>query len=603
MSYEIEAAKKDVEINVVVKVGSEYYSIKQVDSGLVIEDDNICVDVPNVNGTSVDIRDTTTPIGTFSFQLQEDNDLPVISSRIMLDGSQWLGKEVTAYVGFITGTFDFSQYLEVARTNITGVTKIRNGYSITSREAASLIDVEAYNLNDISTVSILAGSTTVDITDASAWPSTGTIEIEGEFCAYTSKVGNTLSGLARAQFGSTAIEHDLGAKIYLVTIKVSINPIDFLLQMILSKNGDLVNEGTYDLIPFGPGLDSNLVDIASFESIRDNFFSTELHTYLVFNKPSLLKLLEDTVLSATNTRLISNNGKIGLTLLDQINLNDDIPVIDESTIIGTPTWGLTVDKIINAVEVFYNYNYITKKYETKETFKDLDSIALYGEKKALSLELIGVTGALDGNSIATDRAGRLLSRLSTARGKIDLTAQIDTSIHSIGAAVQLLHRFLPQQGGTLGFSDRLEVMSRDLDFKSATVKFKLEFTSYTGIRIAFIAPSPKITALDNQKTFTVNDASLLRVGYVMQLFQDGPLDLESNPTEGSYLPDLPNVIESIVGNIVTMRDDFISTLALGLWFKFADYDNVNELQRARFAFVGQNAGFFFDGSKTYQVVF
>jgi hypothetical protein len=603
MSYEIEALKKDVEINVVVKIDGEYYSIKQVDSGLIIEDENICVDVPNVNGTSVDIRDTTTPIGTFSFQLQENNDLPVISSKIMLDGSQWLGKEVTAYVGFITGSFDFSQYLEVARTNITGVVKIRNGYSITSREAASLLDVEAYNLNDISTVSILAGSTTVDIVNASAWPSTGIIEIEGEFCAYTSILGNTLTGLVRGQFGSTAIEHDLGAKIYIVTLIEEINPIDFLLQMILSKNGDLVNEGTYDLIPFGPGLDSNLVDIASFESVRDNSFSTELHTYLIYNQSSLLKLLESTALAATNTRLIPNNGKISLTLLDQINLNEDIPIIDESTIIGTPTWGLSADKIINVIEVFYDYNYITKKYETKEIFKDLDSTALYGEKRALSLELIGVTGTLDGNSIATDRAGRLLSRLSTARGKIDLTAQINTSIYPVGTNVQLLHRFLPQQGGTLGFSDRLEIMSRDLDFKQATVKLRLEFTSYTGIRIAFIAPSPKITALTNQKTFTVTDASLLRDGYTMRLFQDGPLDIDSNPTAGDYLPDSVNVIESIVGNVVNMRDEFTSPLTLGLWFKFADYDNASELQKARYAFVGQNTGLFNDGSKTYQIVF
>jgi hypothetical protein len=146
-------------------------------------------------------------------------------------------------------------------------------------------------------------------------------------------------------------------------------------------------------------------------------------------------------------------------------------------------------------------------------------------------------------------------------------------------------------------------MSRDLDLKNGRVKLRLEFTSYTGIRIAFIAPSPKITDITDQKTFTVNDASLLRVGYVMRLFEDGPLDIDLNPTEGSYLPDLPNVIESIVGNIVTMRDAFTTTLSVGLWFKFADYDNVSAEQKARYAFVGPNTGFFVDGSKTYQIVF
>ena len=603
MSYETEALEKDIELNVVIKIGTLYFATKQVDSGLIIPDDHICVDQPNVSGTSVDIRDISTPIGSLSFQLQENNDISIITNLIMADPSQWLGKEVIAYAGFITGTFDFSSYLEISRTNINAVTKIRNGYSITSRESASLLDVEAYNLNDTSTVSILSGSTTLDINDASAWPASGVFEIEGEFIAYTSIVGNTLTGLVRGLYSSPAQDHDLGAKVFLVTIVTPVNPIDFLLQTILSKNGDLLNEPTYDVLPYGPGLDSTLIDIASFEQIRDDVFPTEEHSYFIYNQESLLKFLEEGPLTATNTRLVTNNGMISLTLLDQINLNEEMPIIDEGTIIGTPTWGLTADKIVNVYNVFYDYNLATEKYETKEVFKDLDSIALYGEKKALSLELIGVTGTLDGNAIAADRAGRLLSRLSTARGKISLTAQIDTSIYPVGTNIQLLHRFLPQQGGSLGFSDRLEIMSRDIDLKAGTVKLNLEFTSYTGIRIAFIAPSPKITAITNQKTFTVNDASLLKAGYVMQLFEDGPLDIDLNPTIGSYLPDSPNVIESILGNVVTMRDNFVTTLTIGLWFKFADYDHVSELQKARYAFVGPNSGTFTDGSKTYQVIF
>lgn len=603
MSYEIEAAKKDLEINVVVKVGSLYFSTKQVDSGLIIPDDYICVDQPQVSGTTVDIRSISTPVGTFSFQLQESNDNPVITNLIMLDASQWLGKEIVAYVGFITGSFDFADYLEVARTTIAGVTKIRNGYSITSRETTSLLDVEAFNLNDTTTISILAASTTVDINDASDWPASGMIEMEGEFIAYISITGNTLNGLVRGQLGSSAADHSIGTRVNLVTIVTGVNPIDFLLQAILSGDGDGTNEPTYDVLAYGPKINPALVDITSFEDIRDNFFPTEQHDYYIYNNDSLLKFLEDSALVATNTRLVTDEGKIYLTLLDQINLEDTMPIIDENTIVGTPTWGLTMDKIVNVVEVYYDYNLATGKYETKEVFKDLDSIALYGEKKALSLELLGVTGLLDGASIATDRAGRLLSRLSTARGKIDFTAQLDASIYPVGTNVQLIHRFLPQQGGTLGFSDRLEIMSRDLDLKNGRVRLRLEFTSYTGIRIAFIAPSPKITAVTDQKTFTVNDGSLLRKGYVMVLFEDGPLDINSNPTAGSYLPDAVNVIESVVGNVVTMRDAFTSPLTVGLWLKFADYDNASEEQKARYAFVGPNSGFFTDGSKNYQVIF
>jgi len=603
MSYEVEALKKDLEVNVVVKVGTDYFAYKLPDSGLSIPESHLCLDEPNVNGFSVDIRQISTPIGTFSFQLQENNDEPVISSIIMADPAQWLNKEVIAYAGFITGDYDFSDYKEIARTIIHGVTKLRNGYSITSREATSLLEVQAFNLNDTLAVSILAGSTTLDIFDASTWPSTGLMEVGGEFIAYTTKTGNTLGGLVRAQLGSTAAAHEVGTPVYFVTVVEDVNPIDFLLQAILSGDGDGSNEATYDVLPFGPKIASSLVDIASFEQIRDEFFTDELHTYYIYNNDSLLRFLEQSALVATNTRLIIDGGVISLTLLDQADFEAEFPIIDESTIVGTPTWSLGMDKIINVVEVFYDYNQASRRYESKQTFRDLDSIALYGEKRALKLELLGVTSGNDGSAIANERAQRLLGRLSTARGRVEFTAQLDASIYPVGTNVQIIHRYLPQQGGTLGFSDRLEIMSRDLDLKNARVRLRLEFTSYTGIRIAFIAPSPRIASITDQRTFTLDDASLLRVGYVMKLFKDGPLDGDGNPTPGSYLPDGPNVIESIVGNTVTMRDAFSSTLQADLWLKFADYDSASEEQKARYAFIGPNTGLFTDGSKTYQVIF
>ena len=104
------------------------------------------------------------------------------------------------------------------------------------------------------------------------------------------------------------------------------------------------------------------------------------------------------------------------------------------------------------------------------------------------------------------------------------------------------------------------------------------------------------------KTIEVDNAECLKVGFTIRLFKDGP-EVMGNPTAGSYLPDDVNIIESIVGNTVTFTNDFISVLGTDIVLKMADYDLASEEQKARYAFIGENAGFFNDGSKSYQIIF
>ena len=375
-----------------------------------------------------------------------------------------------------------------------------------------------------------------------------------------------------------------------------------MLQVMLSDQGDNTNDPTYDVLNGGLGISPDDVDITTFEEIRDEFFVGEQHDYYVYDNSSMLKFLERTALTATNTRLITINGKISLALLDQVDFEEEIPILDESSIKGTPTWSLDENKVVNRIEVSYDFNLATQKYESLTVFEDAESITNFGLKKPLKLKFEGVTSALNGGAIVSDRANRLLGRLSTARGSITVSSHFDASTLDIGGNVQLVHRFLPQQGGTLGFSDRLEIMSRSIDLKKAIVKTKLDFTSYTGIRIAFIAPSPRITNVISSKSVEVDNAECLKVGYLIKLFKDGPI-VDGDPTIGSYLPDDINIIESIVGNVVNFTSDFVSVLGTDIVLKMADYDEANEEQKARYAFIGDNSGFFNDGSKSYQIIF
>lgn len=594
---------KTVELNVVVLIGTDYYAIKAPDSGLSITSEYLQVKKPRLNGVTVDIRNSNTPIGTFSFQLMEF-EYNKTSSKIMVDTTNFLDKTCIVYLGHITGSFDFSDYIEVARTKITNVTKISNGYSIKSKEVAHLIDKPALNEESISKTALLATSTSVTLEDSSGFPSTGTIRIDSEFMTYSANDTGTgiLSGLSRGVKGSDATTHDVGAEVYLVTEITAINPLDILLQMLISDTGDGSKHATYDVLSGGLAIPVADIDIAGIEAIRDEHFLGEQHSLDIWGQDSILKYLEKFLLPSTNLRFITVNGKISLSLLDQVDFAEETPIINGSAIVGTPTWTLTSDKIVNVVEVLYDYNFATGKYETSNKFTDSDSITTFGEKKKLVVKMPSVKTSLNGAAIATDRASRLLGRLSTARGKIDLTAHFDKSNIVVGSNVQIVHKDLPQQGGSLGLSDQLEIMSRSIDIDRGTVKYALEFTSYTGIRIPFIGPSPKITAVTDQKTFTVDDASCLKEGYPILLFEDGPL-VDGDPTAGSYLPDGLNVIQSIVGNIITMEDSFTTTLEIDFWIKLPDYNDAIEEQRARYAFIGENTGFFFDGSKSYQIIY
>lgn len=607
MSYDDELTKT-LCTNVVIDIDGVFYGMYEPDSGLTITEEYLQVKTPRINGVTVDVRKTNSPIGTFSFKLMEYN-FNETSTKIMLDDTQLLEKDCIVYSGHRTGSFDFADYIELARTKITAVTKIANGYSIITKEVSNLIAQPALNRADILTTFILEASTTLSITDASEWPNAGILKVENEFINYTGKDidGVTLTGLTRGLslggYPSTAVEHEVGAEVLQVTSLESVNPVDMILQILLSKDGDLSNHGTYDVLENGLGIAPDNVDIAALEATRDENFTGELHSLYIFGADNMVKYLEKFLLPATGLRFIPLNGKIAVSLLDEVNFDEEVVIIDESSIVGTPTWGLTSDKLVNVIEVKYDYDFSKATYKTISTFRDADSIATFGEKKTLKINMPSIRSTLSGEALAAEKAGRLLGRLAAARGKVNLTCHFDKSNLAIGSNVQVVHRFLPQQGGTLGFSDQLEIMSKSIDLTKSTVKYKLEFTSYTGIRIPFIGPSPQVTSIVDQKTFVVTDAACLTEGDKLLLFRDGALDIEGDPTAGDYLPDGIRTIELIDGNEVTIDLDFVTPLVLGDWIKLPDYDEATLDQKTKYAFIGENTGFFNDGSKSYQIIF
>lgn len=518
---QIELNTKTFDTNTVIKIGDDFYAEKQVDSGLVIDAEKLVVDRPKINGVKIDIRKVTTPIGTASFILKDDI-LETTTIEIMKDETLFLEKDVIIFLGVIKGPsdpFDFSDYAEVSRTTLTSLKKVRNGYSVKSKQITHKLNQPALNFEQGLTTSLIPASLSLDIVDATNAPFTsGLIFVENEIMSFNGISGNTLQNLVRGIRQTDASEHSVGEAVQFMTEFDDVNPMTVLLQIMLSDTGDLSNHGVYDVLNGGLGMSPDEVDIATFEALATTEYLGEELDLLTFGEAKILKFMEDEVLSMAIARLISVNGKVSITVLDQVDNAEEVPEINEDAIIGTPTWGISSDKIVNRIIVFYDFNYGTGIYETQKTFNSEESQATFEVIKTLKLKWKGVTTNLDGAAIAQNRAGRFLERLQTARGTVKLKAHIDAAQTPVGENATIAHRYLPQEGAKLGMSQQMEAQSQTIDLSSAVTTMVFDYTSYSGIRAAFIGPSPKITSVTSQKIVEVDNASCLRVDYPMKLF-------------------------------------------------------------------------------------
>lgn len=592
MSFQTEADKDDLEVNIVLLIEGVYYGSKQPDSGLVIDSENLIVDKFKVNGVNIDVRRVSTPIGSVNFQFLDEDEY--ITKKIMLDDNNFLEKEVQAFIGHVNANYDFADYVNVSNTNIKTVVKIANGYSFTSKEVTSLLSNEALNISNILSIDISDLSLSLDLEDVTGFSNSGMLNISGEYISYNGITDSTLENLIRGELGSNAIDHATGSTVYQVTPILGVNPITIMLQIMLSKDGDLLNDPTYDVLANGLGLASSQINISNFEDIRDTNFLTDTFDLYAFNMPDALKFLEKELLQATNTRLYTSNGLISLAVLDQVDIKTSAFELNEDKILRTPTWKLGSDKIVNHIVIKWDYDEGTRQYKQSSSFKDDDSITFFGLKKALTYSFKGIKQSTGGSAFVESMGSRLLNRLSSARGAITLEATLGSFGLNVGDSVLVTHRYLPKQGAGLGISDQLEVMSRSIDLESATLKFKLEYTSFTGLRVPFIAASPKISSVIDQKTFEVPDGSCYGPGHALSLWSDDTM---------GYYPDAVNFIEEINGNIITMVNNFSTLLTTDIRLKMSDYLSTITDQQNRNAFIGNNGANFEDDTKSYSILF
>lgn len=578
--------------NIVVRLLGEYFSIRQPDRGLVVDDDkNGLVATVTVNPTAIDPFRATTTISNYSLRLLDKFE--AITVLFDANPQYFQGELVEIWLGRVGVGMDFADYLQLPDTFVAKVSKQDASYTFTTREQRDRLSTGAFNTQGKLGVSIFAATTVITLQSTASFPTFGLMKVDDEIISWTGISGNNLTGCIRGEEGSVPADHDLGAIAYLVEA-VEENPVTLLLQLLISSGGG----GPYDVLSDGASIDQAMIDIAQIEGIRDTFFSSRTFRFLIYGLDSLKQFIEDEVLFPLGIRLRANsNGLIGLALLDRTEFVIDVPILDHDEITKAPDYDIDDTKINNQLRIQWDYDDATGLYKRVSEFSDSDSIAEFGEKDWFEMNFKGIREDLDGEDVVNDIQLLFFGRFSFPKPNIQANTHISSSYLQLGDHPDLLTTRLPNSDGELNFGDSLEVISRALNLATGDVRFQLAFTSFTGVRQCYIAPSDIVQSFSDQKTVTfgAGRGDLYRAGWFMRLYD------ESIPEYASLQI---NEIASVVGDVVTFVNNWTTPLiALTHRIKFADYDDVTAQQK-RFCFMSSvGGGDFPDGGHTYRINF
>ena len=582
MTFENELNKNDYILNLEIKIG-EYTFLRFLPDLNYTPDDKTYVLLSDVsiNPSTIDVTQVKTTLTSINFTLLDKNG--EISSILGVVENSLLGNEVILKQGFINNEFSYNDYKEISRGVLRSVNKVDNNYKFIARELTSRLSENIFQKSNELNEELLENDSIIILKDSSIFPQSGIVKIDDEFIYYDNNDQvQTLSTLTRGFLGSTvSSKHENDLPVFKVDV-IEENPINILLQMSLSGG----NEGSsFDVLNEGLGLSENIFNMTEIIELRDKSFSSDVYRFELWDLGNALKFFEKEILEATNTRFINKDGKISIVELDQIKAGEVFPEINENTIIGQPSWDKSADRIYNEIIINYNYSASQNKFTRIETLIDQESIDTYLQKRTISFSFKGIKSDLNGLQIVKTRAKKLLERLATPQTRVSVKTFFKNSIYNIGEILNIVHRNIPQSGGGLGFNSSMEVLSKGVDYTSATVKFNLQFTSSFNHRFALIAPSPLIYNILDRKTFDVPRPECYAVGYVVQIKNE------------------IKTIEKIEGNKITLASEFSFDLTENDRLKFTDYDLTSDAQKARYIFISPTDQNFPSGEKYYSIIF
>lgn len=616
MSYVSELSTKQFVGNVVIKFLDTYFSIRQPDSGLVIPKPfDRCISSLTLNPTQIDIRRISTTIASYSFKIL-DRDFR-ITNLVRGDAASLINQEVDIWIGRIGVSMPFSDYFKLPVTRIKKIDHSDNSYSFSTTEQTERIARPIYSAVSALAVDILPATTTITMRDSiESFPNSGHLKIEDEFMSYSGKNITTkqFTGVVRGEYGSTPAAHEMNTEATLAE-RVVDNPVNILLKILTSGSGS----GAYDVLKDGLAISPSLIDLTTIEDLRDDFFHSVEYSLILNDIEDALKFIENEILLPNNLRFnYSTSSKLSLVMLNRSTFIEEDQEMDEDTISSYPKWSVDGNRVVNRIEVQWDYDETTNQFLRLSTSQDDDSINDYGESPVLKYSFKGIKEDLDGEELIDRFMVRLLARLAFPTPEISFKTQIDKSLFTIGDKARILSSQIPSPEGTLEFANELEIVSRAINFQTGDVQFKLAYTSFTNIRSCFIAPSDLIMSVisQNEVELAAGRGDQWGIGWKVRLWDD---------TNKIYTDDQVNTIESITDDTITFVDDWETDLGGAILeeggggllteagetlgqegpvfrLKFANYDEVIESQK-RYCFISNMGNDFADGKPTYKITY
>lgn len=592
-AYETELkTNKTFKGNVIIRFKGIYFSIHTPDSGLTIEPAyRGLVQSLVINPTTVDIRRVSTTIASYSFTLIDRN--LAISRLTKADARELISEEVEIWVGRVGVGMAFADYYKLPNTRIKAVSRPLNSYTFRTVEETDRMNRPIYDKKVLLAGDILAGTTVFTAkSDISAFPSSGFLRVGKEFVSYAAKDMGTkqFRNIVRGEFGTTPAGVEENAEIVLME-RVAGNPLDTLLKILTSGSGS----GAYDVLSSGLAIDPALIDVAAIEALRDDSFLGKVFDFRLYDVENALKFIESEILAPCNLRFTrTRDAKLTVAQLDRSYFVEDIDLINEDTITQQPQWTVDEDRIVNQIEVSWDYDNATQEFKRKQLFTDSVSVAAYGEKTPLRFEFSAVRDLFDGEAFVTDFVEALFYRLSQPLAEVQLRTQIDKSLLNIADQTRVESGQMPDADGALNFATEMEVVQQAINYQTGDCSLRLAFTSFSDIRSCFIAPSDMIVSITDQQTVDVGAGrgDLWSVGFKAVLW---------DTISKTYLSDPPNEIAEINGDEIVFADLFSTPLSTNYMLKFPDYDSAAASQK-RYCFVGIDGQNFPDQGKPFSIV-
>lgn len=612
--------------NIVIKIGSLYFAMREPDSGLSIpEPYNKMVSGLTLNQAAIDIKRVNTTIASYTFKLIDKNN--IISNLILGNGLNLVGQDVTIWLGrnrrnVSLEAHDFSGYYQLPITKIKKIGHQDNSYVFTTNEDTARIAKPIFAATSAIAVDILSGTTTIQMRDAiDSFPSSGYVHVDNEIFSYTTKDNSlkTFSGVVRGEFGTTPSSHSANTDTNHSQVIID-NPLSIILRILTSGGGG----GTYDNLSDGLGISQNLIDIAGIETIRDSLFSGIQVRLELTNIDSALKFIETELLQPFNLRIkYSDSAKLSLVVLDKAVFGSFVDSINEDSITTYPKWDVDDTKIINKIKINWDYSEAEGKYLKYSEFSDSESITAYGLRSPLTFSFKGIRSSLGGQAILDEYARILFARFSTPVAEVEVKTHIDKSLKNIGDKVYVESSKIPSATGGLSFGSDMEITSRSINYQTNEASFKFSFTSFTNIRSGYISPSDQILYIESQKKIGIlfGRYEQYRVGWYMRLWNSLSNSYESDPpnkiisiTTGDnkilldsgfdfLLDDGSNLVyDQNSRDLITFENNWTTTLTTNHRIRFANYDEVEDTQK-RYCFISNNGGDFADGKPTYKVTY